>query len=242
MILFMEENYRLAIGKKIAAVRQSRNIPRAELAKNIGTSEPTIKRYEDGEVSKIDVVKLYHIAKELDIDINVLLNKMPIDTYYGEKMAIVENLDVYAGAKIKNNRIIPYADIDLIRNPYFSEDNPTHATHGAVVIKKEDLIPFSNSFFSVPEIDFYAIFEQSPFYSSDDIVAVVFSKGDLYRAKKLLTFEDLVIFRDIYETDNSETIVFKKNEEHTKFHILGRIIGFTTSRVDNIFDRITQTE
>lgn len=236
----MEEDYRLAIGKKIAAVRQSKNIPRAELAKNIGTSEPTIKRYEDGEVNKIDVVKLYHIAKELDIDINILLNKMPIDTYYGEKMAIVENLDVYAGVKLKNNRILPCGDIDLIRNPYFSDDNPTDVTHSAVVIKKEDLLPFSNSFFSISEIDFYAIVEQGPFYSSDDIVAVVFPEEDCYRAKRLLTLEDLFIFRDIYETNDSETFVFKKGEEHTKFHILGRVIGFTTSKVDGIFDRIQQ--
>lgn len=231
----MEDNYRLAIGKKIAAVRQARNIPRAELAKNIGTSEPTIKRYEDGEVNKIDIVKLYHIAKELEMDINMLLNKMPIDTYYGEKMAIVENLDVYAGVKKEDGKIYPYGDIDFIRNPYFSNDTPD-ATHSAVVIKKEDLFLHPNSFFSIPEIDFYAIYECSPRYSSDDVVVVVFPEESLYRAKRFIEVEDLIIFRGIDKADNSETLVFKKDEELTKFYILGRVVGFTTSRIDNIFD------
>lgn len=69
----MQNNINRAIGLKIKARRELKNISQDELALKINTSKQYIKKYEDGSVN-ISVLKLYEISESLNTDIGYFLN------------------------------------------------------------------------------------------------------------------------------------------------------------------------
>lgn len=63
----------IGIGKKLYAARKEKRLSRAKLGEYIGVHETTIKRYEDGEIKRLDTDKLNEMAKLLEIDPNYLM-------------------------------------------------------------------------------------------------------------------------------------------------------------------------
>jgi len=66
-----EEKFRIAIGKKIREYRNARGISQETLGLEVDLSKNQIGRIERGGNSTIS--SLYRIAKQLEVDITVLL-------------------------------------------------------------------------------------------------------------------------------------------------------------------------
>ena len=70
----MDDNeFLLALGKKIHDLRKEKEINQSELAERIGTKHTAIGRLERGEVNT-SINMLRHIARELDVSLNELIN------------------------------------------------------------------------------------------------------------------------------------------------------------------------
>ncbi|MFQ4202289.1 hypothetical protein C3B57_14980 [Clostridioides difficile] len=68
-----DDNFNKDVGKKLFKVRKDLKLTRAELGKKINLHETTIKRYEDGDIKKLDIDKLKEFAKALDVSPSYLM-------------------------------------------------------------------------------------------------------------------------------------------------------------------------
>ena len=62
-----ENEYNLAIGRRIKEARKSQKITLKELGRGVGISESTTKRYEDGQIKGVDINIIKKFAAALDV-------------------------------------------------------------------------------------------------------------------------------------------------------------------------------
>lgn len=59
--------FNIDVGQKIFNVRKNLKMSRAELGKKVNLHESTVKRYEDGLINSLDIIKLKDFANALNV-------------------------------------------------------------------------------------------------------------------------------------------------------------------------------
>ena len=62
----MDKQYCKEVGQRLYSLRKNLRLTRAELGKKVDLHETTIKRYEDGEIKKLDIAKIKDFARALE--------------------------------------------------------------------------------------------------------------------------------------------------------------------------------
>ena len=87
----MNNEYRIEFGRKIAAARKAKKLSRALIGQMLGLHETTVKRYEDGDIKKVDVERMKEFAAVLGLDSKDLVGielEEPIALSENEQMLV----------------------------------------------------------------------------------------------------------------------------------------------------------
>ena len=77
----MNEQYYKEVGQRLFALRKQLGITRAELGKKINLHEVTVKRYEDGDVKKLDISKIKAFAIALETTSTYIMGWEQVGTH-----------------------------------------------------------------------------------------------------------------------------------------------------------------
>ncbi|MEG2522231.1 MAG: XRE family transcriptional regulator [Anaerovoracaceae bacterium] len=169
------------LGKKIKELRKSKNISAEDLAAKIGVSPSTIYRYENGDISKVNIDNLKQLAYALDTTASFLMGWTDNSVASSDKSKPLKSISipvlgrVIAGVPVEAmEEIIGYEDISI--------EESKGGNFFALQIKGESMEPK----FSSGDV---VIVRQQPTVESGDI-AVVMVNGSDATVKRVILHEE----------------------------------------------------
>lgn len=206
------------IGQRIKNVREKRGRTLLEVANHLGVSEPTVQRYESGNIKNLKLDTISKIAEFLNVDPAYL---MGWDKDKEKKIQLTNDYtyiptSISAGAPIVAEAVTDY-ETEKITLP--DSVMGKWAGRKDIFIMRVNgdsmnrIMPH-NSLIAVKEVEISQL-------KNDDIV--VYSDGHDYAVKRFYMHDDELIFRpDSEDLSFSETRININNAENIKIH--GKVV------------------